>query len=230
MTVRLILAGGGDPKDSRQLDQFYNKLLKNKRLLFLPQAVAPRLWSYERAYYWLRKNPVLHNVKIRMWKSLEGRSYSELDGFDTIYLMGGNTFQLLHQLQKTGFLQKLYEFIQSGRIVYGISAGAIVLGKDIRTALIGKEADKNTVGLRNLDGLDLLNGYNVHPHYNPINDKELFEHLQERHVPFLAISEKSGVYVKNNTMKAIGYEPVYLFENNRKRMVKLGKTFHLSKS
>jgi dipeptidase E len=225
---QLILAGGGDPKDSMLVDRFYNMLLPRKRLLFLPQAVAPVTWSYDRAYFWLRRNPMLKNIKIRMWKHLTGKSYDDLAVFDTVYVMGGNTFKLLYQLRKTGFLEHLSRFIKSGRVVYGISAGAIILGKDIQTALIGTEADKNEVGLRNLEGLNLLNGYNVHPHYDPANDESLFDHLRKnKSTSLLAIPEKSGAYVRNNSLLVLGYDPIYLFQDGKKKSFRPGKRVRL---
>lgn len=141
--------------------------------------------------------------------------------------MGGNTFTLLHALRKTGFIEHLSQFIKSGRVVYGISAGAIIMGKDIRTAMIGPEADKNKVGLRNLTGLNLLNGYNVHPHYDPRNDEILFEYLKTNNAPLLGISEQSGAYIRNNSMLALGYDPIILFHDGEKKIVRPGRRVKL---
>ena len=223
----MILAGGGDPHDSKLLDRFYNHTLSRKRLLFLPQAVAPKTWSYDRAYFWLRKNKALHGVKIRMWKSLAGKSFDDLLEFDTIYIMGGNTFELLYQLRKTGFITHLQRFIEIGRVVYGISAGAMILGRDIVLAHLGSEADKNKVGLKDLQGLNLLGGYNVHPHYVKNDDNELFRRLRRMRVPFFAIPEKSGLYVRNRFIRAIGYDPVYIFQKGIKTRFDPGSSFRL---
>lgn len=227
---RLILAGGGDPKDSKLLDIFYNKLLRKKRLLFLPQAVAPKMWSYDRAYFWLRKNKALRNVKIQMWKTLVKRSFNDLAGFGTVYIMGGNTFELAYKLRKTGFIQHLARFIDSGRVVYGISAGAVILGRNIKIAQVGPEADENRIGLRNLTGLNLLKGYNIHPHYKAEHDHELFDHLRKTRIPFIAIPEKSGIYMEGERMHPIGFEPVYLFRRGVKQSLATGSHFQLPKN
>ena len=112
---------------------------------------------------------------IEMWSSLENRTFAEMAAFDSIYIGGGNTFTLLDILHNTNFIKILRQFIDTGRVVYGGSAGAIIFGKDIRTAGLGKDADKNTTDLQTFDGLDLVEGFSIQCHYEKNQEKELHQ-------------------------------------------------------
>ncbi len=47
-----------------------------------------------------------------------------IDDFDIIYMMGGNTFYLLDVIRKTGFDKIIVDFINKGKIYIGSSAGS----------------------------------------------------------------------------------------------------------
>ena len=74
-----------------------------------------------------------------------------INEFDVMYMMGGNTFYLLNIIRKTGFDKNIKEFINSGKIYVGSSAGSeilksiakerddiIYLGPDVADLKIGK--------------------------------------------------------------------------------------------
>lgn len=51
----------------------------------------------------------------------------DLDGYDFVFVSGGNTFYLAYRLQETGWDKKLIEYINNGGVYSGSSAGSIVL-------------------------------------------------------------------------------------------------------
>ncbi len=130
---QIIVAGGGNAEDSRPLDETCVRLLSaDGPLLYLPIAMNPRERSYESCLDWLRSvfSPLgLHNIV--MWTDLADKADAALQPFVGVYIGGGNTFKLLHSLKHTGFMNVLRRFIERGGIVYGGSAGAIILGRDI---------------------------------------------------------------------------------------------------
>ena len=56
----------------------------------------------------------------------------ELDKFDLIWTMGGNTFMLRYQMKKSGFDQAIKQLLKRGKVYGGESAGAIVAGNSIK--------------------------------------------------------------------------------------------------
>src|SRR5688572_14846997 len=118
--MRLILAGGGDASQSILTDEFYISLLEKGNILFLPQAISPETWSYERAFEWIQKPVPFKKLEIFMWNNLDDKRYGDVEKFESIYLMGGNTFKLLKVLRDTGFDQLLSKFVRDNNVVYGI--------------------------------------------------------------------------------------------------------------
>ena len=101
-----------------------------------------------------------------------GMDNINLDNFDIIYMMGGNTFYLLDVIRKTNFDEKIRNFINSGKIYIGSSAGSEILGNSISVAL---GFDENNVNMIDFTGLKIVNGLIV-PHCN--RKKEFIDNLE----------------------------------------------------
>ena len=85
-----------------------------------------------------------------------------IDDFDIIYMMGGNTFYLLDIIRKTRFDKIIVDFINKGKIYIGSSAGSEILGNSIDVAL---GYDENNVNMIDFTGLKIVNALIV-PHSN----------------------------------------------------------------
>jgi len=227
---KFILAGGGDAKQSKEVDEFFSALLPRKKFLFIPHAVAPHIWSYEKTYEWIQKPVAFKNVDIVMWEDIENKTLADLEEFDAIYIMGGNTFTMLDQLKKTHFLDFLPDFLDTGKLVYGISAGAILMGKSIAIAEIGPEGegDTNEASITTLDGLNLLQNHTVYTHYLESEDEQLFAYSKKHGSPIIGIPEESGVYVEGTDLKVLGTKPIVVLKNEEKTVYEVGKKFALS--
>ncbi|MDQ1419876.1 MAG: dipeptidase [Acidimicrobiaceae bacterium] len=210
----IVLGGGGnDIQASNVYQHFTAALPNNKHLLFLPQASAPRLRTFAQTWDRISNSAPFRDCHIRMWESLANRSYVDLDRFDGICLFGGNTYDLLGTLIETGFAHLLVQFSSDERPLLGISAGAIVLGRDVTTEGVASDPDKNLGGITDLTGLDLVGGYNVHCHYEPSEDEDLSEYSIRHNVPFFAIPETAGVAVTGSSARTLGPGEVHLFRN-----------------
>ncbi len=225
-----ILGGGGDANQSKEVDEFFSALLPRKKFLFIPHAVAPKIWSFEKTYEWIQKPEAFKDIEITMWEDITNKTLSDLKKFDAVYIMGGNTFTMLDQLKKTHFLDLLPDFLDTKKLVYGISAGAILMGKSIAIAEIGPngEGDTNEIGISALDGLNLLKDYTVYTHYLESEDDQLFAYSTEHSSPIIGIPEESGIYVDGKDLKALGSKPIVVLKNNEKTVYEVGKKFALS--
>lgn len=108
------------------------------------------------------KMQVKHN---KTNENLEKRHFEEnidFSNYDIIYMIGGNTFYLLKELREKNLAEKIIQAINNGVIYIGSSAGSIILGKTIETAL---PYDENWVGLENFEGLNIVDGIII-PHAN----------------------------------------------------------------
>lgn len=66
------------------------------------------------------------------WVDVESESPDILLQKDVIYINGGNPFHLLEQVKKSGADRVLADLAQKNAIIVGVSAGAVLIGPDIR--------------------------------------------------------------------------------------------------
>lgn len=85
-----------------------------------------------------------------------------VEDFDIIYMIGGNTFYLLDVIRKTGFAEKIISFINSGKVYIGSSAGSEILGNSVEISL---GYDENNINMTDFTGLKIVDGLLV-PHSN----------------------------------------------------------------
>ena len=88
---------------------------------------------------------------------------SKLEVFDVIYLNGGNPFYLLHHLKRSGADKVLKKLAEENTVIIGVSAGAMVLGPDIRVADYFTP-EMNGLQMKDLSGLEITKEI-VFPHY-----------------------------------------------------------------
>lgn len=229
--VKLVLAGGGDKEESRPVDEFFVDLLpKEKELLYIPIAMPESKYTYSECYEFIESvfNPLgLRNITMWVDSDFEGVQYEDLKAFDAVYIGGGNTYSLLYKFRKTGFIDPLRSFILDGKPVYGGSAGAILLGKNIDTSQVGKYHDKNKFEVKKTMGLNLIGGYSIHCHYAEKYDKEIFRYVHENKEEVISIPEVSGVYYNGKKIKVLGRESVRIFRKGKKIEKEPGTTFGL---
>lgn len=155
--------------DSKLKEQFYNLLNKDIntiKLLFITIAVdgekdTDRTWLEEE--YASILDLGIKEENITEFHYEENINFS---AYDIIYMIGGNTFYLLKELREKNLDEKIIQAINNGVIYIGSSAGSIILGKTIETAL---PYDENWVNLVNFEGLKIVDGIII-PHANRKQD------------------------------------------------------------
>lgn len=219
--TRIMLAGGGTGEDSQSLDRIFASWTgRSGRMLYLPIAY-PDTAAYTEALAWITSvfRP-LGVEQIEMWDSLEEHTAEELENFESVYIGGGNTFLLLTLLKSAGFDRYLPEYAAQGKSLYGSSAGAIVLGRNILTA---SHIDPNDVAQVDTRGLDLAKGHAIWVHYREEDDPLIFEYIHKYALPVLALSERSGAGIEGDRIIAWGHEPIMRFTHRRKRAIQPGE-------
>src|SRR5215510_6088832 len=215
--MRVALGGGGGASDSRLLDEVFTTWIGSQgKLLYLPCALRG-IRSFEACLEWITVTfTPMQVTQITMWTDLSEHQAAELDQFDAVYIGGGNTFALLAELRKSGFEHHLGEYVRRGKAIYGGSAGAAVLGRDIRTV---NYLDRNDVGLEGMQGLDLAAGYAIWVHYQLQDDNLIDEYVRQYQQSVIALSERSGIVIEQGAIRAVGFEPAYQFDGRQKSEV-----------
>ena len=167
--VRKIVLTSCGVIESKLKEQFYdllNKDISKIKLLFITIAVdgekdTDRTWLEEE--YATILDLGIKGENITEYQYEENIDFSN---YDIIYMIGGNTFYLLKELREKKLAEKIIQAINDGVIYIGSSAGSIILGKTIETAL---PYDENWVGLEDFTGLNIVDGIII-PHANRKQD------------------------------------------------------------
>lgn len=208
MVGRLFLSGGGDGKQTFEVDEIFLKDVNN--ILYIP--VAWKNEDFSGCLAWFTSTMSAHKpLRIDMLTDLTQRV--DLNKYDAVYVGGGNTYKLLKKIRDSKFDKKLLDYYQSGKVVYGGSAGAIIWGRDIHTSSIGYDSDKNIVGLRDTRGINALSGLDIQCHYRPSQLKVHKEFVEKTGESVIAIPEESALLVENGRLKVIGTKPVFLISS-----------------
>ena len=202
MTTRVYLGGGGTPTQESAVWRLF--LRPTRRVICWPFAL-PRT-QHEMAELWLRREVLPYDVpRVELWSDLAGRSADALDPeTDVVFVLGGNTFDLLHHLQTRDALALAPEHIARGGIYFGSSAGAVLAGADIDIASF---ADPNDADVTDTTGLRMLGDAIVRPHYSP-DDRDDTWRWTERGFTVLGIPEDSGLAVIDGVARNAGPAPV----------------------
>lgn len=97
---------------------------------------------------------------------------------DALILTGGNTFQFLSHLKRSGLDNTIVEFSKSDKIIVGFSAGAIILSSTIEIAQL-PPCDENLIGLTDLSALNLIE-FDIYPHYDEIEHKNIVDEYEKK--------------------------------------------------
>ncbi|MBP5656226.1 Type 1 glutamine amidotransferase-like domain-containing protein [Candidatus Saccharibacteria bacterium] len=102
----------------------------------------------------------IHEYKI-------GSSEVNLDTFDVVYVLGGNTFYLMNKIREFDFDKQIKSAIEKGITYIGSSAGSIILGTTLKPAEV--YGDIPVSDKQSYDGLGIINGAII-PHMNQKSD------------------------------------------------------------
>ncbi len=125
----LFLSGGGNAEQSEPINKHFVEQMKSSpSLLYIPIAGDPSIRPYVECLNYVKSmfNP-LGVSEIEMWTDLEGKTLDDLKKFSGVYISGGDPLKLLEEFKSSGFSIVLTQYFQGGGIIYGQSAGALIL-------------------------------------------------------------------------------------------------------
>ncbi len=102
-----------------------------------------------------------------------------VDDFDIIYMMGGNTIYLLDMIRRYNFGEVIKDFIDKGKIYIGSSAGSQIIGSTIELCSV---YEANNVNMTDFTAMGIIDK-EVVPHAN--KKEELIKDLNKEDVVLL---------------------------------------------
>lgn len=138
--------------------------------------------------------------------SLKGKTKQELkealSKADVIFVSGGNTFYLLDEAKKSGFVDIVKELVSRGVVYIGSSAGSYVACPTIEVAN-WKHQDRNIVGLEDLTAMALV-PFLMSVHYKPEYKDSLLEGKTKTKLPVKILTDDQAIVVLDNDYKLVG--------------------------
>jgi len=213
----IFLSGGGGAKQSQDLDRKFLLALKKKSVLYLPSASRREVIGFEACYDWLTSTLTSLStefVDIDMCVDVRSISKEKVMTYGGIYIGGGNTYHLLDQVRKSGFDTLLLDYISQGGVVYGGSAGAIIMGKSIRTVI-----EENDTKFANYQGLDLVRGYSLRCHFEPQFEKKIQDFIALESLPVIGLPEDCGLEIRQSAITVVGTSPAHMYLPDGRRIL-----------
>lgn len=193
--MKLLLSGGGVPEKTKNIDKKFLELCGDKPILYIP--IAKKTRPFEECYTWIADifRKMGSKSEIVMWTDLKGKSLEQIKKFGGICIGGGNTFALLSEVKDSDFDKILKYALSEEIVIYGISAGAVIFGRDISIAL--EAGDQNLNNLKDFSSLDVLGGKNVWPHYSKMCENKL-RSLTEEGKEIITLEEGEGLLIEGD--------------------------------
>lgn len=230
MDKYLIAIGGGEIKNKTtlEIDRYVANLAKIKagekraNALFIGTAShdsMPYFNSFRKTY------TSVFDIKAEVALIVYGemdieRIKTKIDNADCIYIGGGDTVYMLEKWQETGLDKLIIEAYNNGKIICGLSAGAICWFKTMFTdyeIMRGQSADYVIK-----DGLGIIDGA-MCPHFND-REKDFMENMIKFNIPsaYCVENDSALVFVNGKLKTAISSGGnSYILENNNDKIKKI---------
>ena len=203
MTGKIYLCGGGNEKQTYEVDEDFLNDVKN--ILYIPWA-----WpndDFKSCENWFQ-NCMAKHKKVNVNTLTEIKMPKEIEDYDAIYIGGGNTFKLLKRIKETKMDKKLIELYKKGKKIYGGSAGALIWGRDIKTASLCADKDENLVNLKDTSGLNIIPNHDIQAHFELSQIGEHQQYILKTGRPIIAIPEDSALRISKKGLCVIGLRPI----------------------
>ncbi|EKD25626.1 MAG: hypothetical protein ACD_80C00011G0013 [uncultured bacterium (gcode 4)] len=208
--TKLVVSWWGDHTDTKKIDALYKWLLVNKKILYIPRAMRPE--EYPSCLEWIQNIfPISewYSVDVLSEKEFTENNKNHLDDYDGMYIGWGNTYRLLKLIRDTWFSDIIQRFIDNNKPIYGWSAGAIIMGKEIHTA-----ADMNAVKLSFEETLwyNVCKDYSIVCHYNEESENEIKDYAKYYQIPVICLPEGTGLIYDNNICTVQWEKSAYMID------------------
>ena len=182
---------------SHLLVDYANENLVGKTVTFIPTAALPDSLDFHIKYskeLLSEMGLIVDELEISTASYLDIEN--KLENNDYIYVVGGNTFFLLQEMNKSGAGNLIKMQINAGKLFIGESAGAILLAPDIEYS---KDTDNPLAApqLKTYEALDIIDFYPV-PHDKDDSLKEAVEILISKYgtqLPLVPFSNSQAILV-----------------------------------
>lgn len=203
--MKLLLTSLGWVKDPAIGREFLKLVGKEAQEIKILLVLTPKKYLDRKrilSFFCSIGNVKILEKNINFFKFDRQAKTEDFKNIDVVFVFGGNTFEYLDGIRKTGLDKLLRKFVKSGGVYLGVSAGSYVACPSIEAAG-WKHSDKNIVGLKKLKGLNLV-PFLISVHFERKWQKVVSESAKSAKWPTVVLSDKQAVLISGGTKKIIG--------------------------
>jgi dipeptidase E len=125
-----------------------------------------------------------------------------LNDADVIYVIGGNTYYLLEQMQKCNFKKIVIDCLDKGAVYIGSSAGSVIAGPSID--FIGDIDDPTQANLTDYTGLELID-FHIKPHVRALGPDDKWRERLKDHkgAAIIGLKDNEALFVDDHYVRLI---------------------------
>lgn len=188
---------------NHDIDQYLPKPLKDLRIAYITTAAKK---VNDASFVDRQKVGMdsmgLNYAEIDIAEKSSNKVESMLQGFDIIFMEGGNAYYLLHVIRQTGF-QKIITKLLNNRTVYmSSSAGTYVAGLSIETST-WTERGFDRFGITDYTAMGLV-PFAIKAHYTQEKHELFKRHLKTFQLPIKVLSDAQALWVQDDTVTLVG--------------------------
>ncbi len=144
-------------------------------------------------------------VSLELNDNYQPEKVEQLFACDGIHLSGGNTFHFLYWLRKRGLMQPLFDFVQRGGVLIGVSAGAIIMTPEISSTAFCADVPLPGEEMDDLSSLNLVD-FAFFPHTDcyPEHERQLIEYSRGHDHPIYGCANGDGIVVDGSQVEFFG--------------------------
>lgn len=127
-------------------------------------------------------------------------SLEEMLNYGTIYLSGGSTYIFMNDARKRNLYKILRKHLNSGGLLVGASAGAIMMTPTID---IADGYDENVFGLTDVKGF-AFTSFEFHPHFNESCIPFITSYMNKKDSVIYICKDGDGIFCGDDGIKLFG--------------------------
>lgn len=191
--------GVSDLVDQRVLDILSKT---SCRIAYIPSASDHSRRYFKKVQDHYHKVGVTKVTYFDLGAEFDTNQWSKMLTYDAWHLSGGDPFAFLDLLQQRSFKSHLLTFLNAGKLVIGVSAGAMVLTKSLGLAY---EHDQRSFPPKSPRALGIVD-FEFFPHFedNPTQFSLLTKYAKSQRVKVYACDDGGGLEVSGGLVQSIG--------------------------
>ncbi|MEX0799445.1 MAG: Type 1 glutamine amidotransferase-like domain-containing protein [Bacteriovoracaceae bacterium] len=212
--MALFLTGGGDQENFEDIDERFSQALgANAKVLVIPFS------NEEKEYFHVKQRvqECFPETAVFLCATAENLVFEKIKDYDALFFEGGNTFKLITEVRsRMNDIKRFYQ--QEGKHIYADSAGAIILGNNVKSAFLGEEADEDENKLQDYRGVGLIEPWSIHCHFEARDREDLEDLMYDLGSTILALSEECSIFLEKGELENLGPDEleIFSFEGHKK--------------